>query len=108
LGRKLGALPALARQSGHRAGLRLFSGENVEAEVERFTTGDLYASDRPGAEHLLSMVNSWLLLTTVLNELARSMGQPDFYPFVMSRTVLRKLHFIHSVIGDEQPYAAER
>jgi hypothetical protein len=34
----------------------------------------------------------------VLNELARSMGQPDFYPFVMSRPVLKKLHFIELVV----------
>ena len=34
----------------------------------------------------------------MLNELARSMGQHDFYPFVMSRPVLRKLHFVHLVI----------
>jgi hypothetical protein len=25
------------------------------------------------------------------------MGQPDFYPFVMSRPVVRKLHFIQLV-----------
>ena len=30
------------------------------------------------------------------------MGQPDFYPFVMSRAVVRKLHFIELVIKDSQ------
>jgi Putative zinc-binding metallo-peptidase len=36
----------------------------------------------------------------VLNELARSMGQHDFYPFVMSRPVLRKMHFIQMVVKE--------
>jgi hypothetical protein len=34
----------------------------------------------------------------VLNELARSMGQPDFYPFVMSKPVVAKLQFVHMVV----------
>jgi len=36
----------------------------------------------------------------VLNELARSMGQHDFYPFVMSRPVVAKLQFVHLVVQD--------
>jgi hypothetical protein len=36
------------------------------------------------------------------------MGQPDFYPFVMSRPVVRKLHFIHLVVKDAQSGAAAR
>jgi len=42
----------------------------------------------------------------VLNKLARSMGQPDFYPFVMSRPVVRKPHFIQMVVKVAQPPAA--
>jgi hypothetical protein len=82
-----------------------FTGDNVEAEVEQFTHADLYAPDHPGADRLLTLVNAWVLLTTVLNELARTMGQPDFYPFVMSGPVLRKLHFIHLVVRDQTGYA---
>ncbi|MBC7598646.1 MAG: putative zinc-binding metallopeptidase, partial [Polaromonas sp.] len=37
-------------------------------------------------------------LTTLLNEMSRSMGQPDFYPFVLPREVVAKLHFIHLVV----------
>ena len=82
-----------------------FTGENVEAEVEPFTLADLYAPQHPGAESTLSLVNCWVLLTAVLNELAHSMGQPDFYPFVMPRAVVRKLHFIHLVVKNEHAYA---
>jgi hypothetical protein len=28
------------------------------------------------------------------------MGQPDFYPFVMSRPVVSKLQFVHLVVRD--------
>jgi hypothetical protein len=75
-----------------------FTGENVPSEVEPFGVADCCDPDDPDAPRLLALVNSWLKLTTVLNELARSMGQPDFYPFVMSRAALAKLHFVHMVV----------
>jgi hypothetical protein len=85
-----------------------FTGENVEAKVEPFTLADLYAPQHPGAERTLSLVNCWVLLTAVLNELAHSMGQPDFYPFVMPRAAVRKLTFIHLVVKNEQAYAVAK
>ncbi len=83
-----------------------FTGANAPVEVASFAAADLYAPHHPDAERALSLVNSWMSLTTMLNELARSMGQPDFYPFTPSREVLRKLHFVHLVVHDEQAYAA--
>ena len=41
----------------------------------------------------------WVALTTLVNELTRSMGQPDAYPFVCSGEVLKKLYFIDRVVG---------
>jgi hypothetical protein len=81
------------------------SGSDVEADLERFTLEDMYAPGHPDAGRVLALVHSWLELVTVLNELSRSLGQPDFYPFVMSRPVLRKLHFIHLVVTGEAPPA---
>jgi hypothetical protein len=46
----------------------------------------------------LALLNPWLKLTAVLNELSHSMGQPDFYPFTLPAATVRKLHFIHSII----------
>ena len=43
----------------------------------------------------------------MLNELSRSMGQPDFYPFVLPPAVIAKLHFIHLVIQQEGGRADE-
>ena len=34
------------------------------------------------------------------NETARSMGQPDVYPFVMNRAAVTKLHFVQCVIEE--------
>ena len=47
----------------------------------------------------LAMVNRWTALTIALNQVTRSMGEPDFYPFVLSRPAIQKLHFIHRVIS---------
>ncbi|MBA4019728.1 MAG: hypothetical protein C0483_21395 [Pirellula sp.] len=75
-------------------------GEDVEQAVEPFTHQDLYDPDAPDAKRVILLVNSWVQLTTVLNELARSMGQHDYYPFVMSRPVLKKMHFIQMLVKE--------
>jgi len=82
------------------------SGDDIEAEVEPFTLDDLYDPHDSDAIRVLSLVNSWMELVTALNELARSMGQQDFYPFVLSRPVLRKLHFIQLLVKGERNAAA--
>ena len=81
------------------------SGDDIEAEVEPFKPEDLYDPEDADAKRVLSLVNSWMELVSALNELARSMGQQDFYPFVMSRPVLRKLHFIQLMVKGERETA---
>jgi hypothetical protein len=72
-----------------------------EVQYELFTTAalDLAEADA-GADDLgfLALVNAWIELTGALNEVARSTGGPDFYPFVLSAPAVRKLHFIHRVV----------
>lgn len=82
-------------------------GEDVEAAVEPFSINDLYDPKAPDAKRVILFINSWVQLTTVLNELARSMGQQDFYPFVMSRPVLKKLHFIQMVVKETRDNGQE-
>ncbi len=49
----------------------------------------------------LGWIDAMVVLAAVLNETARSMGQPDIYPFVLNRPTVTKLHFVHCVItGD--------
>ncbi len=74
-------------------------GESVELNYERFKPEVLGTWADAGAPAFLSLVNGWMELTGVLNELSRSMGVPDFYPFVLSASALRKLYLVHRVIG---------
>lgn len=68
--------------------------DNVEVDTEPFAADVL---DRPDPE-FLSFVNAWIELSALLNEMSRAMGQSDFYPFVLSRAAVRKLHFVHGVV----------
>jgi hypothetical protein len=44
------------------------------------------------------LMDAWLPLTYAVNSLNRSMGEQDFYPFVLTPPVLEKLAFIHTII----------
>jgi hypothetical protein len=74
-------------------------GADLDLQIEPFTRDDLYDPGDPNADRALFLLNSWVEMITVLNEMARSLGEPDFYPFVMPRTVVRKLHFVHLVVA---------
>jgi hypothetical protein len=72
-----------------------------ELQYDRFESQALDDSGgEPSADDLafLEVVNGWIELTGALNEVTRSMGEPDFYPFVLSIPAVRKLHFIHKVV----------
>jgi hypothetical protein len=80
-----------------------FGLEGDEVETA-FTPYGAEALDAPGdadAERFLGFVNAWLPLSALMNELARSMGQPDFYPFVLGAPAVAKLHFVHRVVAGE-------
>ena len=74
--------------------------ERDEGRVKPFGREALYAPEDPAAADFLHLFNAWLRMVLLLNELARSMGQPDFYPFVMSRPVVAKLQFVQMVVAD--------
>ncbi len=44
------------------------------------------------------LLHDWFPITFILNNLNRSMGLPDGYPFVLGDTVIDKLRFIHESI----------
>jgi hypothetical protein len=66
---------------------------------DRFDTSMLYRPDDPGAVQFLSLLNSWVELTALMNELSRSMGARDLYPFALPRAAVAKLQFIHMVVA---------
>jgi hypothetical protein len=74
--------------------------DDLEISYEAFGPDSLYRPDDPGATRFLSFVNAWTELTGVLNELSRSMGQHDFYPFVLPHEAVAKLQFVHIVVSD--------
>lgn len=51
-------------------------------------------------ETFQAMVERWVPLTLAMNDLSRSLGHPDFYPFVIPPPAYEKLAFVHRVIRE--------
>ena len=62
----------------------------------------------PQQQDFDSMIEAWLSLTYVLNNLSRGLGLPDNYPFVLSLPVIEKLRFIHDTISENRLAGARR
>jgi hypothetical protein len=54
----------------------------------------------PHSRDFEAMIESWLSLTYVLNNLSRGLGLPDSYPFILSAAAIGKLRFIHFTIDE--------
>jgi hypothetical protein len=52
----------------------------------------------PGNSAFDQMIQAWLSLTYVLNNLTRGLGLPDSYPFVLSTRVIDKLRFVFATM----------
>lgn len=74
----------------------------AELSNDLFEPADLWQSEHPDAMKFLDFLNGWVRLTNVLNELSRSMGQPDYYPFVLPRAAVGKLQFVHQIITEQR------
>ena len=72
--------------------------DNIDIEAQPWGRDALWRPDDATADVCLGFVNGWVEVTAALNEMSRSMGLNDFYPFVMSRPVITKLHFIHLLV----------
>jgi hypothetical protein len=64
------------------------------------TRGGVLARGRAtvGSDEFEILTRNWMALTCVLNNLNRSMGQPDAYPFALPSPALAKLRFVHEVV----------
>jgi len=58
-----------------------------------FATYDIYREETFDA-----LVERWIPLTLAMNNLNRSMGHADFYPFVIPAPAMAKLAFVHRII----------
>jgi hypothetical protein len=52
----------------------------------------------PEQRNFDAMIEAWLSLTYVLNNLSRGLGLPDSYPFLLSAPTIEKLRFIHETV----------
>lgn len=71
----------------------------LDLEIEPFGRDALFRPNDAGSKRFLTFLNSWIELSAVMNELARSMGQPDLYPFALPKPAVAKLQFIHMVVS---------
>jgi hypothetical protein len=55
------------------------------------------------ARDVATLLAAWLPVTFAVNNLNRSMGQPDLYPFVISGAAIAKLQYIHDLIRGTLP-----
>ncbi|MEI9900853.1 MAG: putative zinc-binding peptidase [Hyphomicrobium sp.] len=58
----------------------------------------LKSLDVYSAESFDSLIKRWVPLTLALNDINRSMGHDDFYPFVIPELAVTKLAFVHRVV----------
>ena len=49
------------------------------------------------------IARTWLPLTKGLNQMNRSMGRPDLYPFVLAAPVITKLAFVADLVAKARP-----
>jgi hypothetical protein len=84
---------------GTALGFGFEAGDLDYTTIKPFSREDLYAPDDAGAPRFLSLLNSWIEMIMVLNELARSLGEADFYPFVLSKPVVAKLQLVQMIVA---------
>jgi hypothetical protein len=48
-----------------------------------------------------TIVDNWVPLASMLNNLNRAMGHPDAYPFILTPAVIEKLSFIHELVHEK-------
>jgi hypothetical protein len=57
-----------------------------------------HATRPDGSGSFEEVISHWLELSYALNQINRSMGQPDLYPFVVAPMVMRKLAFVDRLV----------
>lgn len=70
------------------------------AEASRVALEAPTAPPVDSRDEFSDMVVQWNALTHVLNNLNRSLGLNDAYPFILCRAAVEKMHFVHSLIRE--------
>lgn len=69
-----------------------------------------FALDAYEVDDIATLVANWIPLALLMNNLNRSMGHPDAYPFVLTPAMIEKLAFIQHLVhgsSQHQPSPAE-
>jgi hypothetical protein len=83
--------------------------EGMEPRASGFSIGSIWPFkkyDLYREESFHAVIDRWIPLTIAMNNVSRSMGHDDFYPFVITSTVYEKLAFVHRVIRGEMQQSA--
>ncbi len=85
--------------------------EGMEPRAAGFSFGALWpfkACDNYRQATFESLTQRWVPLTLALNNISRSMGHSDFYPFVIPVDAYKKLAFIHRLVRERRSVAPSR
>jgi hypothetical protein len=82
--------------------------DTAEAEGAKLRTAGLSLTDTGSPDSydayreasFSALMRRWIPLTIAMNSLSRSLGNPDFYPFVIPGAAYNKLAFIHRMMRD--------
>ena len=76
-------------------GVRLDPGVDIAGDLATRIDFDPYRLDAIG-----ELIEHWVPLSSLLNNLNRAVGQPDAYPFVLAPPVVAKLGFIQRIVRE--------
>jgi hypothetical protein len=72
-------------------------GVNIHPALAKSGELDATVNFDPSGDFTL-LIDTWIPLSNALNNLNRTMGQPDLYPFILSPPVIAKLRTIHDLV----------
>ncbi|HTO28770.1 MAG TPA: putative zinc-binding metallopeptidase, partial [Devosia sp.] len=58
--------------------------------------------DPYGQDSVQTIIDNWVPLASMLNNLNRAMGLPDAYPFILTPPVIEKLGFVHELVHGQK------
>ncbi len=73
-------------------------GFDVAGTADDFADRQQFSADYLAAISVDDLVHEWSNLSVALNDMNRSMGLADAYPFILSSTITDKLEFVHSMV----------
>ena len=75
-------------------------GHQVPIAIKPFSPAEVLGKNvQPADARLFDALNAWSRLSPALNELAASLGHTALYPFVLSTDSVRKIAYVHKVVG---------